>query len=226
MPQICFDESRFSFPSVNVADEEGLVLIGGRVTPQRVIEAYKQGIFPWYNDDALPLWWSPDPRFVLFPHQLHVSRSMKKTIAKGEFHFQVNTAFEDVIQHCANVERKDQDGTWITPQMQKIYTQLFYDGYAHSAEAWKDNKLVGGMYGLRIGNVFFGESMFSTESNASKFAFIQYVQTLVQEGVTLMDCQVYTEHVESLGGRLIERKTYLELLSRHCNTVNNHKIEN
>lgn len=213
MPQICFDEERFSFPSVDEADEKGLVLIGGRVTPHRVIEAYKKGIFPWYNDDTLPLWWSPDPRFVLFPHELHVSRSMKKTIAKNEFSFRTNTAFEEVIQLCANLERKEQTGTWITPQMQRVYTQLFYEGHAHSAEAWKNDRLVGGMYGLRIGKVFFGESMFSTESNASKFAFINYVQQLQSEGVALMDCQVYTGHVETLGARLIDRKTFTTLLN-------------
>ena len=215
MPQICFDEERFFFPSVDSANEEGLVLIGGSVTPSRVIEAYRKGIFPWYNDDALPLWWSPDPRFVLFPQQLHVSRSMKKLMAKDAFEFRTDTAFEDVIQHCANVERKDQDGTWITPQMKGTYTQLFYDGFAHSAETWMANKLVGGVYGLRIGKVFFGESMFSTETNASKFAFIHFVRQLQQKGIQLIDCQVYTEHVESLGARLISRKEYIALLQQY-----------
>lgn len=214
MPQICFDENRFAFPSVDLSDEEGLVLIGGAVKPDRVIEAYKKGIFPWYNDDALPLWWSPNPRFVLFPDELHVSRSMKKVLAKDAFIFQTDKAFVDVIDQCATVERTDQAGIWITSKMKEVYTQLFRDGYAHSAETWKENKLVGGMYGLRIGDVFFGESMFSKESNASKFAFINFVQQLKREGVKLVDCQVYTSHVETLGARLIRRKDYLALLQR------------
>lgn len=214
MPQICFDENRFAFPSVDISDEEGLVLIGGEVKPDRVIEAYKKGIFPWYSDDSLPLWWSPDPRFVLFPGELHVSRSMKKFIAKSEFVFQSDKAFEEVIDQCATIDRDGQGGTWITPKMKEVYTQLFHKGYAHSAEAWKGNKLVGGMYGLRIGDVFFGESMFSKESNGSKFAFINYVQQLKRDGVKLIDCQVYTEHVETLGARLIQREKYIALLQQ------------
>jgi len=214
MPQICFDENRFTFPSVDVSDEEGLVLIGGEVKPDRVIEAYKKGIFPWYNDDSLPLWWSPDPRFVLFPDELHVSRSMKKFMAKSEFVFQTDKAFEEVIGQCGTIDRDGQGETWITPKMKEVYTQLFHKGYAHSAEAWKENKLLGGMYGLRIGDVFFGESMFSKESNASKFAFINYVQQLKCDGVKLIDCQVYTEHVETLGARLIQREKYIALLQQ------------
>lgn len=215
MPSICFDEERFSFPPVSVADEEGLVLIGGRPTPERVLDAYTKGIFPWYNHDALPLWWSPDPRFVLFPDELHVSDSMKKVLKRGAFVFKTNTAFEEVIAACASVSRNGQEGTWITPGIRSVYTQLHYAGWAHSAEAWLDGKLVGGTYGLRIGNVFFGESMFSTKSNASKFAFIRYVQQLKEEGVTLIDCQVYSEHVETLGARLIAREDYLNYLREH-----------
>lgn len=210
---ICFDETRFAFPPVSMADEEGLLLIGGRPTPKRVIEAYTKGIFPWYNDEALPLWWSPNPRFVLFPDELHVSRSMKKFLAKSGFAFRTNTAFEKVIDACAVVKRNGQDGTWITPRMKAVYTQLHFEGYATSAETWQDGELVGGVYGLKIGNVFFGESMFSQQNNASKFAFINYVQQLKQDGITLIDCQVYSEHVESLGGRLIKRDNYLQLLT-------------
>lgn len=212
MPAVCLDEERFAFPPITVADEEGLVLIGGRPTPERVVEAYKKGIFPWYNHDALPLWWSPDPRFVLFADELHVSRSTKKVLAKSGMLFKTDTAFTDVIANCEKIKRRDGDGTWITPGIKAAYTQLHYDGIAHSAEAWKDGELVGGLYGLRIGKTFFGESMFSKQSNASKFAFIQYIRQLKQDGVTLIDCQVYSAHVESLGARLIGRTEYLKLL--------------
>lgn len=214
MPQVCFDESRFYFPDVSEADDEGLLLIGGKVTPQRVLEAYKKGIFPWYEEDELPLWWSPDPRFVLFPDELHISRSTQKVLAKDIFIFKTNTAFEEVMNACASVKREGQKGTWITKDIKDSYTQLHYDGFAQSAEAWLDDKLVGGMYGLQIGNVFFGESMFAKHTNASKFAFIQFVKQLSQQGVQLIDCQVYTSHVESLGARLIERTEYLRLLKQ------------
>ena len=212
MPAICFDEKSFRFPPVEEADEEGLVLIGGKVTPERVIDAYRKGIFPWYNEEALPLWWSPDPRFVLFPQELHVSKSMKKLLSKNVFRFSVNTAFADVIDRCAGVKRKDQDGTWITDNMKQVYIQLYKTGYACSAEAWKDDQLVGGKYGIRLGNIFFGESMFSNATNASKFTFIRYVDQLKSEGIQLIDCQVYSAHVESLGARLIERPAFIKLL--------------
>lgn len=215
MPVVCFSETQFRFPPLHQADEEGLLVIGGRVTPERVLEAYPKGIFPWYNDD-IPLWWSPDPRFVLFPGELHVSRNMKKTINKGAFRFEMNTSFNDVITACSSVPRNGQDGTWITPEMKAVYNELHQQGFAHSAETWLDGRLVGGMYGIRIGNVFFGESMFSYVPNASKFAFIQYVQQLARENLALLDCQVYTPHVESLGARLISRQAFVDLLRRYC----------
>lgn len=195
------------------ADEDGLLLIGGKPTPARVLEAYKKGIFPWYSEEELPLWWSPDPRFVLFPPEMHVSRSMNKAIAKNWFEFKIDTAFEEVIAACATVKRNGQKGTWITAGMKAVYTQLFYQGHAHSAEAWKDGKLVGGLYGIRLGNVFFGESMFHKMTDASKFVFITYVNYLQQSGVKLIDCQVHTTHVESLGGRSIWREEYLRHLT-------------
>ena len=214
MPSICFDERKFALPPVSAADEDGLVLIGGRPTPERIAQAYAKGIFPWNNDDSLPLWFSPDPRFVLFPEELHVSRSMSKVLRRGEFVFKLDTAFENVITACATTRREGQDGTWITPSMQEAYTLLHNQGIAHSAETWTDGELVGGIYGLRLGNVFFGESMFSIRPNASKFAFIRYVQQLKEEGVTLVDCQVHSEHVEALGARLISRSDYLNRLSQ------------
>jgi leucyl/phenylalanyl-tRNA--protein transferase len=215
MPVVCYSEEQFRFPPLQHADEEGLLVIGGRVTPQRVLEAYRKGIFPWYSDD-LPLWWSPDPRFVLFPGELHISRSMQKVLKKGLFEFKINTAFEKVISACAAVPRQGQDGTWITPEMKEVYVRLHHTGFAHSAETWLDGELVGGMYGIRMGRVFFGESMFSKVTNASKFAFIRYVQQLAAEGTALVDCQVHTSHVESLGARLIPRQNFISLLKTYC----------
>ncbi|MBB1286444.1 leucyl/phenylalanyl-tRNA--protein transferase [Flavisolibacter sp. BT320] len=215
MPIVCFSEAQFQFPPLHQADDEGLLVIGGVVTPERVLEAYPKGIFPWYSDD-IPLWWSPDPRFVLFPEDLHISRSMKKLLQKRHFSFRTNTAFQEVISACATVPRDGQDGTWITPEMMDVYSDLHQRGVAHSAEALLGEQLVGGMYGIRIGNVFFGESMFSRVANASKFAFIRYVQQLTTEGVALLDCQVYTPHVESLGARLIPREVFADLLKKHC----------
>lgn len=216
MPVVCFSESKFYFPSLSHADTEGLLLIGGRVTPQRVLEAYPKGIFPWYTEDGPPMWWSPDPRFVLFPNELHVSRSMKQLLKKGTFEFRTNTAFEQVIEACASAPREGQDGTWITAEMKSVYKELFHQGFAHSAEAWKDGELVGGVYGIKIGNVFFGESMFSKENNASKFAFINYVQRLEKLNTKLIDCQVYTPHVETLGAKLISRDYFVHLLSEYA----------
>lgn len=216
MPVVCFSEKNFSFPPLEKADEEGLLLIGGRVTPERVLEAYPKGIFPWYSEDEIPLWWSPDPRFVLFPKDLHISRSMQKLLKKNSFEFRTNNAFDDVITACATVWREGQEGTWITPEIKDVYCTLHRAGFAHSAEAWREDQLVGGVYGILLGQVFFGESMFSRQTNASKFAFIKLVQQLQQQGVVLVDCQVYTPHVESLGAGLIARKTFAAMLQRFC----------
>lgn len=216
MPVVCFSEDQFQFPPLYKADEEGLLLIGGSVTPERVLEAYTKGIFPWYSKDDVPLWWSPDPRFVLFPEELHISRSMRKLLAKNSFEFRINTAFEQVITACATVPRNGQNGTWITPEMQEVYTELYRRGYACTAEAWHKGELAGGVYGILLGKVFFGESMFSRKTNASKFAFIKWVQHLQQEGMQLVDCQVYTPHVESLGARLISRDDFVSLIQQLC----------
>lgn len=216
MPVICFSEKNFAFPPLEKADEDGLLLIGGQVTPQRVQEAYARGIFPWYSEDEVPLWWSPDPRFVLFPEELHISRSMQKLLKKNSFAFRMNTAFAAVITACATIGRKGQQSTWITPEMKDVYQALHQQGVAHSAEAWEGQQLVGGVYGILLGQVFFGESMFSKATNASKFAFIRLVQHLQQQGIVLIDCQVYTPHVESLGARLITRKKFAALLQTYC----------
>ncbi len=202
-----------SFPPVHLAELDGLLAVGGDLSPERLLLAYRSGIFPWYEGDHI-LWWSPEPRFVLFPNELNVSKSMKQLIKKNAFEFTINKAFSEVISNCKTISRHDQDGTWITDEVKKAYIHLHELGYAHSAEAWHNNKLVGGLYGIRMGKVFFGESMFSKESNASKYAFIKYVHALTLEGVVIIDCQVYTEHLESLGARMIEREKFIELLKK------------
>jgi leucyl/phenylalanyl-tRNA---protein transferase len=211
-------EKEISFPPVHLAGPDGLLAMGGDLSPERILLAYRMGIFPWYEGDPI-LWWCPDPRFVLFPRELKISKSMKKALRKynlpgSEFAFTVNQAFEEVINHCKMITRKDQDGTWITDDVKKAYTLLHKKGVAHSAETWKNDKLIGGLYGIKLGKVFFGESMFSLEPNASKAAFIQYVQQLRSEGIELIDCQVYTEHLESLGARMIPRKEFSEKLKQ------------
>ncbi|MGB4843343.1 MAG: leucyl/phenylalanyl-tRNA--protein transferase [Ferruginibacter sp.] len=201
------------FPPLDMADEDGLLAIGGDLSTERLLLAYKSGIFPWYNEDEPIYWWSPHPRFVLYPAEIKITNSMKTVLHNGRFRFTINRAFTEVIQNCKTVTRKGQDGTWISPAMQKAYTILHKLGYAHSAETWRDGKLVGGLYGIRLGNIFFGESMFNTENNASKFAFINYVQQLHKENVKLIDCQLHTNHLESLGARMIDRKLFAEILA-------------
>ena len=201
------------FPPVQDALEDGLLAMGGDMGIDSLLLAYKSGIFPWYDGD-IPLWWSPDPRFVLFPDELKESKSMKAIEKKQVFQFRTNTAFADVIRNCKLLARKGQDGTWISDELEVSFNELHLMGVAHCAEAWHEGKLVGGLYGIRMGHCFFGESMFSKHSNASKFAFIQYVKLLKQEGVQLIDCQVYTEHLESLGARMIPRTDFIQRISK------------
>lgn len=201
------------FPPLDMADEDGLLAIGGDLCIERLLLAYKSGIFPWYNEDEPICWWSPDPRFVLYPAEIKISSSMKTILNNGKFRFTINRAFTQVILNCKTVTRQGQEGTWISPAMQNAYTNLHELGYAHSAETWLDGKLVGGLYGIRLGNIFFGESMFSIKSNASKFAFISYVKQLQKENVKLIDCQLHTNHLESLGARMIDRKLFTEILA-------------
>ncbi|TSA43473.1 MAG: leucyl/phenylalanyl-tRNA--protein transferase [Chitinophagaceae bacterium] len=208
--------SHNAFPPTDQADEDGLLAIGGELSTELLLEAYQQGIFPWYNEGEPICWYCPDPRFVLFPNQLIVSKSMRSILSQKRFRFTINKAFEQVIQQCKTIKRHDQEGTWITPAMEEAYIRMHQLGYAHSAEAWLGNKLVGGLYGIRLGHVFFGESMFSSEPNASKFAFIRYVQQLQKEQVQLIDCQVYTAHLESLGAVSISRNEFSRLLLIHA----------
>jgi leucyl/phenylalanyl-tRNA---protein transferase len=213
MPIFVLDKE-LEFPSVHLAEPDGLLAIGGDLSVERLLVAYQSGIFPWYEGEYI-LWWSPDPRFILIPQELIVHKSMKALLRKNIFRFTVNTAFLEVISNCKMISRRDQAGTWISEEMRAAYMRLHTLGYAHSAETWQNGELVGGLYGVRIGNVFFGESMFSKISNASKYAFINYVQQLKKEGVKLIDCQVYTEHLESLGARMIDRNEFIELLKNY-----------
>lgn len=208
MPLYLLDEDLW-FPPVEEALDDGLLALGGDLSTERLLLAYHSGIFPWYSEET-PMWWSPDPRFVLFPGELKVSKSMKSLLNKDAFTFTTNKAFEEVIYNCQQKEREGQDGTWITEEVLEAYTKLHHLGHAHSAEAWQDGKLVGGLYGIRLGKVFFGESMFSHVSNASKYAFIRYVTQLRSEGTELIDCQVHTEHLESLGARMILRTDFIQ----------------
>jgi leucyl/phenylalanyl-tRNA--protein transferase len=203
---------KFTFPDVELANEDGLLAIGGNLSPENLEHAYKSGIFPWYNEGSPILWWSPNPRFVLFPDKLRISKSMQNLLRKDKFRFSINEAFTKVIQACRMQYRPSQNGTWITDEMEIAYNYLHSKGHAHSAECWHGDELVGGLYGIRLENVFSGESMFSIESNASKFTFINYVQYLQAEGIQLIDCQVYTEHLESLGAEMIPRKEFLTYL--------------
>lgn len=209
-----FINEKIFFPPVTMADENGLLAVGGDLRPERLLIAYQNGIFPWYNAGEIIQWWCPNPRFVLYPEELKVSKSMKQLLRQNEFTFTSNKAFATVIANCRNITRAGQGGTWIQEEVVEAYTQLHKMGVAVSAEAWKDDELVGGLYGIRMGNVFFGESMFSKQSNASKFAFINYVQQLQSEGVVLIDCQVYTEHLESLGARMISRELFCKILQQ------------
>lgn len=210
MPLFALDKE-LVFPPVHLAEPDGLLAMGGDLSPERLLLAYKNGIFPWYEGEHI-LWWCPDPRFVLFPEELKVSKSIKTMFNKNQFDFTINKAFAQVIHHCKEIKRPGQQGTWITDEVEKAYCQMHELGYAHSAEVWKDGELVGGLYGIKLGKVFFGESMFSKASNASKYAFIKYVQQLTEEGIELIDCQVYTEYLESLGARMIKREEFVQKL--------------
>ncbi len=212
MPIHLLDDSLW-FPPVTEANEDGLLAAGGDLSVDRLLLAYSMGIFPWFNEDEIPLWWAPDPRFVLYPDELRVSKSMKRVISSGRFSFSVDTEFQDVISHCRRVFRPGQPGTWITPEVEQAYIQLHQAGFAHSVATWQDGELVGGLYGVLLGNVFFGESMFSLVPDASKYAFVNWVRILQDRGISVIDCQVYTSHLASLGARMVARNVFLQHLS-------------
>jgi leucyl/phenylalanyl-tRNA--protein transferase len=206
-----FLNSDNAFPDVTKASEDGLLAIGGDLSAKRLLNAYQKGIFPWFEDDNTIMWWSPDPRFVLFPEDLKVSKSMKQVIRNTDFVVTINKDFNAVIAACAAAKRPGQDDTWITNGMIEAYTNLHQLGYAKSIEVWLDNTLVGGLYGVDLGNgVFCGESMFTKVSNASKVGFISFIQNT---NYKLIDCQVYTNHLESLGAIDISRDQFLKYLT-------------
>lgn len=208
-----FVTERLEFPPVEHANEEGLLAVGGDLSSERLLLAYRSGIFPWFNEDSLILWWSPDPRMVLYPDKVKVSKSMRKILEGPQFRLTKNTHFEAVIDQCALSLRKDQLGTWITQSMKEAYMGLYEIGIAKSYEVWEEDELVGGLYGIDLGHIFCGESMFSKVSNASKFAFIKLAQELGEKKYRLIDCQVYTPHLESLGAEEIPREEFVKILN-------------
>lgn len=201
------------FPDTAQAEPDGMLAIGGDLSPERLLLAYQNGIFPWFNEDDPIMWWSPSPRFVLKPNEVKVSKSMRPLLNKGAFEFTVNKDFEGVIENCKNTNRNNQEGTWITNEMKKAYLQLHHLGWAHSFESWKNGVLFGGLYGIAIGKSFFGESMFSKKSNASKYAFIKCCQLLEKEGFNIIDCQIHSEHLESLGAYDMSRTTFERIIN-------------
>lgn len=205
------------FPEVSKAlsDPDGLLAIGGSLTIDRLIIAYQKGIFPWYNEGQPILWWSPNPRWVLEPSGIKISRSLRKTLRKNIFTVTVNRAFENVINACS-APRKDAIGTWITPELKKAFINLNKSGYAHSIECWHGQRLVGGLYGIAMGRIFFGESMFSKMNDASKVALVNLCRFLEKLDFQLIDCQVYTRHLESLGAYAMERKPFIDILHEFC----------
>jgi len=219
-PRLEWNEE-FEFPDPATADEDGLVAVGGNLSPGMLLSGYRQGLFPWFTSEGNPYWFCPDPRFVLIPSEIHLGDTLKKVLKKNVYQVTFDTAFDQVIRQCSQTPRPGQRGTWITPDYFEGYGELHRLGYAHSAEAWlgegDDRRLVGGLYGLRLGRVFFGESMFSHVTNASKAAFATYVKHLVDGyDVRLVDCQAPTEYLASFGAKEVSRKWFLEELKKLC----------
>ena len=215
------DTKPVTFPPTHLAmtDPDGLLAVGGALTPEWLLNAYHKGIFPWFNENEPILWWTPNPRSVLFIDSLKVRRSLAKTIRKGHLQVTIDQAFVEVIQHCADIPRDDQDGTWITNDMFQAYEQLHRKGDAHSVEVWQDGELVGGLYGVAIGKVFFGESMFSKANDASKIALVALCQQLKHWGFRMIDTQVETAHLKSLGAKLISREQFETILEEDTQKV-------
>ena len=205
--------SEHIFPSPLSANREGIVAVGGDLDPQRILLAYKMGIFPWFESDDHLLWWSPDPRMVLFPNKLKISKSTKKVLNNNSFEITFNKSFIEVVKACAKVKRFGQNGTWITEGLMKAYKKLHEEGYAYSVEVWENFELVGGLYGIDLGHIFCGESMFTKTNNASKIAFIHLVRELSKNGYKLIDCQVPSAHLKSLGAEIISRQDFVKHLT-------------
>ena len=206
------EPDRLCFPPIENADDDGILAIGGDLSVERLLLAYRSGIFPWYEEGQPIIWWSPDPRFVLFPDRLRVSKSMQRILRSDRFRNTWDEDFPTVIKYCRHIPRDDQDGTWITPQMDIAYCALHEEGHAHSVEVWQGDELVGGLYGGIVGRWFCGESMFSTVPNASKFALIKLAESLESKGIEIIDSQVSNPHMTSMGAELIPRARYLTYL--------------
>lgn len=218
MPVFWLDDQTLLFPSPELANPEGILAVGGDLSPERLLLAYASGIFPWFNEGDPILWWSPDPRFVLFPSELIVAKSMRPYFNQKKFTVTFDYDFEGTMRNCQQSNRTGQSGeTWITEDMIAAYVAIHKLGYAHSVEVWQNEELVGGLYGISLGKVFFGESMFAQVSNASKFGFITLVQKLREKGFVLIDCQQQTQHLGSLGARAISRKIFLDYLEANKN---------
>lgn len=197
------------FPDPSLAEEDGLLAIEGDLSTERLLLAYQNGIFPWFGDDSPILWYSPKMRFVLFPNDVKISKSMRQIMNSKKYTITVNKAFEDVINACAAIKREGQESTWITTEMKEAYIKLHQLGFAHSIETWENDKLIGGLYGVMMNNIFCGESMFSYQSNASKMALIWLCQNIE---LKLIDCQIHSNHLESLGARMIDRESFMKFL--------------
>ncbi len=208
---------KLSFPHPLLADQSGILCVGGDLNPKRLILAYSHGIFPWYSEGDPIIWWFPDPRCVLFPDKLKVAKSMRPLFNQKRFRVTYDERFSEVIDQCSKLERKDQEGTWLTDEMISAYKTLHNGGIAHSVEVWQGEKLVGGLYGIALGKIFFGESMFSLEKNASKFGFITLVNHLITRGYVLIDCQQDTPHMRSLGAELLSADEFYQYCENNLN---------
>ncbi len=208
---VCYLSENTPFPDPEISDETGLIAIGGSLTQERLLESYSKGIFPWYSKNDPIMWWSPDPRIIIFPKKVHKSKKMKRLLKKNLFSVTINRDFEAVISNCRNRNGEGKN-TWITVEMKEAYINLNKNGYAHSVEVWDKNNLVGGLYGIALGKIFFGESMFFKISDASKYGFIKLAEFLEKQNFILIDGQVDSEHLRSLGGELVPRSFYLKLL--------------
>ncbi len=210
MPVFYLSEENI-FPPIDLAEPNGILAVGGDLSAERLLSAYSRGIFPWFSDDSPIIWWSPDPRFVIFPGDVYMSKSMRQVLRRGDFTITIDREFDEVVRQCS-MPRKHEDGTWITSEMMKAYGHLHSMGYAHSIEAWSDGELAGGLYGVSLGRCFFGESMFSKKSNASKATFITLAAALKKLDFDIIDCQVYTAHLESLGAIDIPREDFIDIV--------------
>lgn len=216
MPIFELEETQLYFPPAYLADESGILAIGGDLSPERLMLAYEMGIFPWFNPSEPILWWSPDPRCVIYPSKIKVSKSMRQILRKGNFKVTFDQAFLEVIYACKVIPRHGQQGTWISEDMIQAYLDLHHMGFVHSVEVWQEGRMVGGLYGGNLGKCFFGESMFSKASNASKIALIMLAKNLEEQGYHLIDCQIHTDHLQSLGAEMVPRLQFLDDLEQHA----------